>query len=922
MEEGVRQASSGTEGIRQASSGPEGIRTASSIPESQLKVRHNTSGPDSIRHNTSGPDSIRHNTSGAPSGQDGRQDGARNNPSSGPDPLSPTPPGDSSSPVSKCIWTLQNFKSAALASLASFQCQIEEQVIVTERRLCRELEEVGHLDVSSIRDPSPAVTLRSEQVRQSVELHHMMWDANPRHVQVMAMPSHGSDPDSLADSGQETDVATNHDTYSSRNNRKRRIVLSRTRSDAHIPRRRTTPPPGMPGPAAPQINYRGSSHGLLPMIVSGHPSEMVPVRPARGLLRQSTMSDTLMVIADEGPDKPDAMLAAADHRDAVREQHKAQPRPAKEAPGDCESQQEQPYFELNPVWNAARKGYVGDRLTQALGSSRAVASKDRMLESLRPGAGGGSGASFGFEGRRHRWTISPFSKGFMAWNMLFALVLGYELMVFPLGTFELPEEGFLKYMQWFTAIFWTFDIMMSCLSGYMDANGRVVRDQYQILKQYCRTWMVPDAILITLQWTTLAEISADWTGAADSLRLGKSARYMRVLRLARLLRLRRLTEAMHSLDDLMNSQACTIGKSIIVNLLMILVIAHFVACLWYYIGTTNIDGQDSWVSVYGFDPVDWEYIYWVSLHWSMTQFTPGSVAVQPQNARESCYSVVVLVLGLIIFSSIIGGITTATNNLKNMNAWYGKQIWLLRKFFREKQIPLDLLARVTRFADAVVQPKQSQVSIDDVKLLNLLPESMRMEVLLQLYRPVLERHPFFCIFMNRSQMVMKKVCQFALTELVLDLDDVLFTAGQIAYCMYFVRTGKLKYEINHFDIHQHWPIEDEHGISCHWCCEAVLWTSWTHQGEMTALSENELIALTADTFQQVVLQHKADAVDARKYGQRFVEKMNRIFGSTSEQVLSDLLEAGSMRESASSAVIDPLDDDNVSDHDLVDDFSL
>eukprot|EP00971_Amphidinium_carterae_P028594 562990-Amphidinium_carterae.1 len=39
---------------------------------------------------------------------------------------------------------------------------------------------------------------------------------------------------------------------------------------------------------------------------------------------------------------------------------------------------------------------------------------------------------------------------------------------------------------------------------------------------------------------------------------------------------------------------------------------------------------------------------------------------------------------------------------------YGKQIWLLRKFFREKQIPLDLLARVTRFADAVVQPKQSQ----------------------------------------------------------------------------------------------------------------------------------------------------------------------------------------------------------------------
>merc|ERR1719217_713075 len=99
-------------------------------------------------------------------------------------------------------------------------------------------------------------------------------------------------------------------------------------------------------------------------------------------------------------------------------------------------------------------------------------------------------------------------------------------------------------------------------------------------------------------------------------------------------------------------------------MICMLVISHFVGCFWYYVG----NGGHGWVAAYKFDQESWGHAYLTSLHWSITQFTPGSMAVQPQNIIERGIAVLVLIGGMIVFSSIVSNITAATNSLKNINA--------------------------------------------------------------------------------------------------------------------------------------------------------------------------------------------------------------------------------------------------------------
>merc|ERR1719162_1543985 len=112
-------------------------------------------------------------------------------------------------------------------------------------------------------------------------------------------------------------------------------------------------------------------------------------------------------------------------------------------------------------------------------------------------------------------------------------------------------------------------------------------------------------------------------------------------------------------------------------------ISHFLGCLWFIIGNQDIKGYPSWVTTYDFMGVDWEYQYLTSLHWSITQFTPGSMHVQPQNILERAFAIAVLVAGMIIFSSIVSSITAATNGLKSMNAEYKSLMYSFRCMCKE-----------------------------------------------------------------------------------------------------------------------------------------------------------------------------------------------------------------------------------------------
>merc|ERR1719424_178516 len=136
--------------------------------------------------------------------------------------------------------------------------------------------------------------------------------------------------------------------------------------------------------------------------------------------------------------------------------------------------------------------------------------------------------------------------------------------------------------------------------------------------------------------------------------------------MVRLLRVGRLTKVIGKLHEMIDSEYLSIAMEIVSMIVVMMGINHFISCIWYVIAH-NADGA-SWINVHGFAEDElrasgrW-YLYLTSFHWGITQFTPASMHVQPQNTMERGYAVVVVVFALVVFSYVVGSITGSLTQL-------------------------------------------------------------------------------------------------------------------------------------------------------------------------------------------------------------------------------------------------------------------
>jgi hypothetical protein len=530
-------------------------------------------------------------------------------------------------------------------------------------------------------------------------------------------------------------------------------------------------------------------------------------------------------------------------------------------------------FELLPAWNEGPKSDKSRYRTD-------TADRKSLLQILQQGSSAGFVSKF---------TISPNSKFALTWNVMFLVMLLHDMILFPMSVFEMPESSTLVAMGWCSVLFWSCDLMSSFFVGYFDRRGELIMDRCSIIKHYTKTWLFPDVLFVSTDWLMLMVEQGGAWNLTDVMRAGKAMRCVRVLRILRVVRLKKMHAGLYQFEVLMNSPQLALVMRMISNIVGILLISHFVGCTWYLIGTSEVPGYSTWVQEGDFDSRDWYYEYLTAFHWALTQFTPGSMSVQPENPLERAFSIGVLVLGMVIFSSIISSITQVWNNLQNMSTLYDKQLWNLRRYLREQSISTELVTRLIRYAEHVIRPKLRKVPKEEVQMLHMLPASLFMDVNLEIYDQDLEVHPLFADLLQSQRGLMQYLCRDAIQEIMLSQYGELFGPGQIAGQMYFMREGRLTYWCRHLDEKTHVGKEDDHK----WLGEAVLWTNWVHQGSCEAETESTVIALSSKKFVELASKYRSSLWALQAYGRAFVREMNEQAGNltihTNDDVdLSDL----------------------------------
>mmetsp|Transcript_63911 Transcript_63911/g.111362 ORF Transcript_63911/g.111362 Transcript_63911/m.111362 type:complete len:360 (+) Transcript_63911:2-1081(+) len=299
--------------------------------------------------------------------------------------------------------------------------------------------------------------------------------------------------------------------------------------------------------------------------------------------------------------------------------------------------------------------------------------------------------------------------------------------------------------------------------------------------------------------------------------------------------------------------------------LMIIFVAHVLACIWYGIGARET--HPSWVEEYDFSRAVLAYKYTMALHWSLSQFTGGMDEVTPCNTIERLYTIVVFVVAFVSASVFVSIITSCMTELHIIGSAESQKVSVLRRYLNQNGITNCLALRVQRNAKNALLEQQRLMPEDKVELLAMISEPLHVELHYEMYSLVFGHHPFFACYMEECPQVMRKVCHYATRLSRVSCGDIIFSQGEIPAHprMIFVVSGECRYRDDFGSV----PI-----MANMWVSEATLWTRWMHLGTLTATAESRLCYVEAKTFQEIAIQFSHSDFDPRSYAQEFVATLN------------------------------------------------
>lgn len=523
---------------------------------------------------------------------------------------------------------------------------------------------------------------------------------------------------------------------------------------------------------------------------------------------------------------------------------------------DSEDSKGREVFEVLEGWRASKHQLAKLRKNANLADGQSRVSGFTSVQDMDE-----EQASFEHHHIPYWYVVHPHSKKRILWDVSSLALVIYDMIMIPMSAFNLPETLFLMFMDWTTRLFWTLDMGWSCCTGIVLQDGTIESDIKKLVTRYLKTWFILDVFIVGSDWT---EVTLAQTGMQS---LGRLTRIFRIVRAVRLLRLVRMQEVVATITERVQSDKLAFLMSIAKMLIFVVGFAHVTACLWWVIGDQDVHTR-TWVSVSEYYSKSINSQYLMSLHWALSQFTGGMDEVTPTNALERFYAVVVWIFAFMAAAIIISTLTSSLTQVHIIGGGHSRHMATLRKYLKQNRISSNLALRVQRSAQHAVS---GDLTPDAVDLLQVVSDPLKVEMHFEMYALVVRCHPFFCDYIAEGRQVMRRVCHYAMSTLLLAKDDVIFSKGEFPAepKMYFVVKGQLDYTYP-----GGW--EAVTIAAGQWLAEAALWTQWTHRGTLTATNDVKMVLLDAKPFQDICTRYKeSGGFDPKLYAADFVSHLNQ-----------------------------------------------
>ena len=380
-----------------------------------------------------------------------------------------------------------------------------------------------------------------------------------------------------------------------------------------------------------------------------------------------------------------------------------------------------------------------------------------------------------------KWIIHPHSKYRITWDLCIIILLLYTCIEVPftLGFNIDPESlSFVSLFGLLIDILLCIDIILNFRTAIYDKfdSLHLIVDGKEIAMDYLKGWFWIDLI---------SSVPFDYIYSG----LG-AIRILKTLKVLKLLRVLRLLQSMKAAIDIFASNRAVIRFIKLIKVLFNMVLcAHYIACLWFWIGNNglqkygDIEGEN-WLSTRGIVDKSLKDQYITSLYWAIvTLFTTGYGDISSTNTDEEIVAIIVIIIGTVFFGYFIGAIGVVISDDNLVGNEKIERIEKATEFCKSKGLSPLLTNTIISHTK---RHFESTYAFDDEKsLLDILPMRIRFEIGYQITQSFLSTLNIFDDFDEYIQ----GLIALKLKTISCNVNIKLFQRGQYGKELFIQRSG-------------------------------------------------------------------------------------------------------------------------------------
>ncbi|EAR85630.2 cation channel family protein (macronuclear) [Tetrahymena thermophila SB210] len=433
--------------------------------------------------------------------------------------------------------------------------------------------------------------------------------------------------------------------------------------------------------------------------------------------------------------------------------------------------------------------------------------------------------------RKYDFIISPDSPFRITWDISIMMLIIYAIILIPFRVSFDPNDQFSMLVQLDNIFDFVFlgDILLN-FNTAIYRKGNLIRKRKQIAIEYLKIWfwidlfssfpydMVVQSVinkeeqqLQTYDTQAQANTSSNQSNQSSSssaqfslqkaqqiIRILKIFKIMKVLKLLRVVKLKFIIEKLVEYLKLSKSMLGILGFLKLSSI--ILFIAHWVACMWFYVGSQFPD--NGWIVSQDLQNETWQFQYVTSIYWAITTMvTVGYGDIVPKNLEERLFVIFVMLMACGIFAYTMNTMGSVLSQIESFSSEYKKEIQQVNIYLDNKKIKLELKIRIRKYLEYIYESKQKN-QIDETNLFSKLSSSLRNELIHQINEKIInDCHLFTKLFNQQNMEQFLFQISINLLEKITIPEEIIInqeeSGGDDDQSMYFIQDGEVEIFYQH-----------------------------------------------------------------------------------------------------------------------------